>query len=136
MIIKRAYELRTKKLLSISDVANALSLKEEDALRLENGSEIYPSKAFLQKLADYYHVSYEYLIGETDFTDKENISICRNLKTYLADESTNKKFIDSGFYFHSSAKDIYDETAIFTNESLAPVIKILGISVKALLSNK
>lgn len=132
MIIKRAYELRIKNHLSISDVSKALSITDEQAILLEQ-EDIFPHRNLLQKLADFYHVSYEYLIGKTDFTDKENIAICRNLKFYFSDNVSIKKFQDSGFSYLEITSDIMNESLKFTYESLNSIAEIIGTTTHALL---
>lgn len=58
-------ELREDRDLTQTDVAAILNITQATYSRYENGQVDFPSQALI-KLAEYYHVSVDYLLGLTD----------------------------------------------------------------------
>ena len=61
----RLKELREEKNLTQWDVANGIQTSQRNIGRWENG-EVIPSADVVVKLADYFEVSADYLLGRTD----------------------------------------------------------------------
>lgn len=65
MNIIRLKEIRKDKDLSQTDVANYLGMKQQQYSEYEIGKRLIPIET-LNKLADFYDTSVDYLIGRTD----------------------------------------------------------------------
>ena len=65
MNIIRLKEIRKDKDLSQIDVANYLGMKQQQYSEYEIGKRLIPIET-LDKLADYYDTSIDYLVGRTD----------------------------------------------------------------------
>jgi len=65
ILAKRLIELRSAKNVSRKEVAVRTGISERTYQRYEN-NERDPDAPFLKRLADYYDVSADYLIGRTD----------------------------------------------------------------------
>lgn len=65
ILAERLVNLRSERKLSRREVAAATGITERTYQRYEN-SERDPSAPVLLALADYYHVSADYLLGRTD----------------------------------------------------------------------
>lgn len=65
MYLKRLYDLREDHDLTQKAVAEYLEIHPNVYRRYENGKRDFPL-AILSKLADFYHVSTDYLLGRTD----------------------------------------------------------------------
>lgn len=77
---QRLKELRTEKELSQGELAKELGISRASIINYENGERI-PDVEFAQKIADYFFVTVDYLIGRIDARIKDNefISICERL---------------------------------------------------------
>ena len=65
MYFKRLEELRIDHDLTQQNVADMLGCQREVYRRYEKGTRTIPAD-FLMKLADFYHVSIDYILGRTD----------------------------------------------------------------------
>ena len=65
MYFKRLEELRIDHDLTQQDVADLLGCQREVYRRYEKGTRTIPAD-FLIRLADYYHVSVDYILGRED----------------------------------------------------------------------
>ena len=65
MYFKRLEELRIDHDLTQQDVAELLGCQQEVYRRYEKGTRTIPAD-FLIRLADYYHVSVDYILGRED----------------------------------------------------------------------
>lgn len=65
MDISRLKEIREDKDLKQIDVAKALGIKQQQYSEYEIGKRLIPIH-YICKLADYYNVSVDYLLGRTD----------------------------------------------------------------------
>lgn len=63
---KRFKELRAEKGLSFSAISKALNLSYQTVARWENGERL-PSLETLVKIANYFGVTTDYLLGRTDY---------------------------------------------------------------------
>ena len=63
--MERLKELRTKKGLFQKDIADFLDVERTTYVKYENGA-IEPNHEVLKKLADYFEVSVDYLLGRSD----------------------------------------------------------------------
>lgn len=63
--MNRLYELRVEKNLSQVDLANILQVSHRSIGRWEQGLN-EPTMSYLIKLADYFDVTVDYLVGRTD----------------------------------------------------------------------
>lgn len=68
ILAKRLIKLRSERKLSRREVAASTGMTERTYQRYEN-AERDPSAPVLLALADYYHVSADYLLGRTDAPD-------------------------------------------------------------------
>ncbi len=68
----RIKELREEKNLTQSDVARGIQTKQQNISRWEKG-EVLPTSDFIVKLADFFDVSTDYLLGRSD--DLGNVSV-------------------------------------------------------------
>ena len=78
-------ELRKAKGLLQSDIANALGISKATYSTYEIGTRTPPAD-MLCKLADYFNVSVDYLLGKPQWTDEEKALGVGNHKTVLSDE--------------------------------------------------
>lgn len=74
----RLKELRIEKNLSQWDVANGIQTGQRNISRWEKG-EVLPTSDFIIKLADFFEVSTDYLLGRTD--ELGNITVVQLSKT-------------------------------------------------------
>lgn len=65
MKIERLKEIRNDRDLTQTDVADYLGMKQQQYSEYEIGKRLIPVET-LDKLANYYHTSVDYLIGRTD----------------------------------------------------------------------
>lgn len=65
ILAERLIDLRTRKKVSRREVAVSVGIVERTYMRYEN-NERDPDAPVLKKLADYYDVSADYLLGRTD----------------------------------------------------------------------
>lgn len=77
MDISRLKEIREKKALKQSDVAEILDIKQQQYSEYETGKHLIPIN-YLSALADYYETSIDYLLGKTDQRKAYPKSIFKN----------------------------------------------------------
>ena len=65
MYLKRVYDLREDSDLTQKEIADYLGIHPNVYRRYEKGVREFPLELIV-KLADYYHVSTDYLLGRTD----------------------------------------------------------------------
>ncbi len=87
LFLQRLKELREERNLTQNDVAVAIQTSQRNIGRWENHSN-EPSASYVIKLADFFQVSTDYLLGRTD--DFGNVSIQSSVP-HLSEESFNKK---------------------------------------------
>ena len=80
MIFKRIKELRENKELTQRDIANILGISKSTYNRWETGDVFIPLK-HLNTLCNFYKVSMDYIIENTNIKNYENISIDLDKKT-------------------------------------------------------
>lgn len=78
IIGERISELREQKGITLTELANILSLQKSAMSYIENGSRL-PKADLIVKMCDYFNVSSDYILGLQDVTDNENLSINKNL---------------------------------------------------------
>lgn len=84
----RLLELREERNLSQTDVANAISTSRTNIGRWEKGLN-EPASGFLIKLAEFFEVSTDYLLGlENEFGTKKFSAPTKREPTLTADEQT------------------------------------------------
>ncbi|GIO03431.1 transcriptional regulator [Brevibacillus halotolerans] len=67
MIFKqRLKELRAEKKITQEELAKALDIPESTIRRLESSEQSLPRRERLEKIADFFNVSVDYLLGRTD----------------------------------------------------------------------
>lgn len=74
---RRLLELRTKKGITQQKLAADIGVTKSTISLYEQGDNVPDIKTFV-KIADYYNVSYDYLLGASDATQRENIDIAEN----------------------------------------------------------
>ena len=79
MNIERLKEIREDKDLNQSEIANALSIKQQQYSEYEIGKRLIPIN-YLYDLADFYNTSIDYLVGRTDERKPYKKSILTNRK--------------------------------------------------------
>lgn len=72
MYFRRIYELREDNDITQKSVAEYLGMQPNVYRRYEKGVRAIPVEAVI-KLADYYHVSTDYLLGRTDDPTPPNV---------------------------------------------------------------
>jgi transcriptional regulator with XRE-family HTH domain len=112
----RFKELRTEKGVTQADIAKLLNVKHQTVSFYETGRE--PNYKSLSKLADYFDVSVDYLIGHTDlkrYEDKNMQEIvlgndsarlpCQQINSYMKIQDNCTNFLREIFKFLESIKD-------------------------------
>lgn len=79
MTIERLKEIRTDRVLLQKDVADALGIKRQQYSEYEIGKRLIPLH-YICKLADYYNVSVDYLLGRTDEKRPYSKSVLEKVK--------------------------------------------------------
>ncbi len=79
----RLKELREEKRLTQVDVANAIKTSQRNIGRWEKG-EVLPSSEFVIKLADFFEVTADYLLGRSD--DLGNVTVSPTPATLTTEE--------------------------------------------------
>ena len=79
----RLKELRKERNLTQTEVANGIGTGQSNVRRWEIG-EVLPSSDYVIKLADFFQVSADFLLGRSD--DLGNVSIQSNAPALTADE--------------------------------------------------
>ena len=87
----RIKELRTEMHKSLRDVANDLNISYSSLSKYERGDQ-QPSYETLIRIANYFNVTTDYLIGITNSKSSENRTICDQLN--LSDEAMSSKSVD------------------------------------------
>ena len=72
MYFRRIYELREDNDITQKSIAEYLGMQPNVYRRYEKGTRAIPVEAVI-KLADYYHVSTDYLLGRTDDPTPPNV---------------------------------------------------------------
>ncbi|QDX92022.1 XRE family transcriptional regulator [Brevibacillus laterosporus] len=63
---KRLKELRAEKMITQEELARALDIPESTIRRLESSDQSLPRHERLEKIADFFNVSVDYLLGRTN----------------------------------------------------------------------
>lgn len=71
-VYRRIRGLREERNLTQTQLANHLHISQTTYSRYENGRLDIPSEILLQ-LADFYHVTTDYILGRSDSTDNKSI---------------------------------------------------------------
>lgn len=90
--------LRLAQGLTQAEVANALGISQPNFRRWEVGERV-PSSETLERLADFFHVSTDYLLGRTDFKDKG--------MTYVPIDRGQKYVWNNGMYENATQMLMY-----------------------------
>lgn len=105
MFSDRLYKLRKEKELNQSDLARSLSVAKQTVSNWENGNR-KPDSDMLIKIADYFDVSVDYLLGRTD---NRNYSIIKtNYKGKEIELVVNSK---SNSYTQEQIQNLIDKLA-------------------------
>lgn len=94
-LVKRIKILCDEKKVTFAEVEREISISNGQIRRWDNVS---PKSETLQKVADYFDVSTDYLLGRTDkkryydLTDKDELSIQRELKKIINGEDVDNAF--------------------------------------------
>lgn len=96
---KRIKMLRTEKGVSIADAANKMEISGAVLSDYERGAKS-PGYDAIQRIAEYYEVSFEYLFGKSDAKNAENNDIVKRLglseKTILELEQIKRRSDNNG----------------------------------------
>lgn len=89
MLYERIKELSKERGKSLSEVSTQLGLGENSFYRFKNQR---PNSVTLEKIADYFNVSTDYLLGRTNFRNlPDEVKIAEDVKNYkIFRESTNE----------------------------------------------
>lgn len=91
---ERLKDLREKRKLLQKEVANELGIKAQTYSRYENNLRA-PDIPTLIKLADYYNVTTDYLLGREEFTYLEKNQILNNIKDIQRILSNLNNYVES-----------------------------------------
>lgn len=111
---QRIYDLRTNAQLNQRDLASILNISNTTLSQYENGHRV-PSDEIKIKICEYFDVSLDYLLGNSNIKKKE-------LTDIEAAEILQKKFIEHG---------IIKEGEDLTDEQLDDYLKKLGAIINA-----
>lgn len=121
MFWKKFYDLCVQNNTKPIPVVKTLGIATGAVTKWKNGS--IPNGDTLLKIAEYFNVSVDYLLGRTDFSDEENRTICSNIVP-LIKRSDSKLTKNNGVYTYippSVINEIKDGTYKFTNEILLQI---------------
>ncbi|MEY9980357.1 helix-turn-helix domain-containing protein [Lysinibacillus sp. RC79] len=94
-LVKRIKLLCDERKVTFAEVEREINISNGQIRRWDNVS---PKSETLQKVADYFDVSTDYLLGRTDekryydLTDKDELAIQRELKKIINDEDVDNAF--------------------------------------------
>ncbi|MCG5251590.1 helix-turn-helix domain-containing protein [Brevibacillus agri] len=100
----RLKELRSKKRLTQEALAAALEIPESTIRRYESSDDNIPRRERLEKIADYFGVSVDYLLGRTDDP--------------APSDKKDDKEARMGLAFITGGEDLTEEEAEYLKESL------------------
>lgn len=119
----RFKELRSEKGLTQVDVAKYLGVKHQTISFYETGRE--PDYDKLSKLADYFDVSTDYLVGRTDFKNYEN----KNLEDIIFKDLDIEELDTEQMTMYKEFQDVYREFLII----VIRLYSLLGNEVESTL---
>lgn len=128
MLFDRVKELCKKRGISVSELENNVGFGKNTIYKWKNQS---PKAETLQKVADYFDVSVDYLLGRTekkkyyDLTDKDERSIQKQLQSLIDDLSN-----DGALAFSKEDGEMSEETKEALISSLENALRISKIEAK------
>ncbi|HHX0240993.1 TPA: helix-turn-helix domain-containing protein [Enterococcus faecalis] len=128
MLFDRVKELCKKRGISISELEDNVGFGKNTIYKWKNQS---PKAETLQKVADYFDVSVDYLLGRTekkkyyDLTDKDERSIQKQLQSLIDDLSN-----DGALAFSKEDGEMSEETKEALISSLENALRISKIEAK------
>ncbi|AYE35420.1 helix-turn-helix domain-containing protein [Clostridium septicum] len=112
----RLKEERTKKNLTQSELATILYLGQTSVSKYENGKQI-PETPTLQKIADFFEVSVDYLLGKTNIRNYEEITTEDKINKLVEESGINT--IAAHFKGEKFTEDDLEDIENFINFVLA-----------------
>jgi len=132
MLFERVKELANKRDKNLKQVAEEIGLSENAFYKWKNQS---PKAETLQKVADYFGVTTDYLLGRTDtpqFTAKNERDVQKTL-TELKEGLSNRNPIG---YFKNDGEEIDEEDAELLAEALDFVVRQSKLIAKKKFTRK
>ncbi len=132
MLFERVKELANKRDKNLKQVAEEIGLSENAFYKWKNQS---PKAETLQKVADYFGVTTDYLLGRTDtpqFTAKNERDVQKTL-TELKEGLSNRNTIG---YFKNDGEEIDEEDAELLAEALDFVVRQSKLIAKKKFTRK
>ncbi len=112
ILMNRITILRKKEKLSQSELAEKLNISQQSISSYENGKR-EPDNETLKKLADFFNVTTDYLLGRTD--DPETVA--------LRGDEIPKELRDVGIQYLELAKEMQDKQ--LSPESIKNLLKVV-----------
>lgn len=132
MLFERVKDLAKKRNKNLKQVAEEIGLSENAFYKWKNQS---PKAETLQKVADYFGVTTDYLLGRTDtpqFTAKNERDVQKTL-TELKEGLSNRNTIG---YFKNDGEEIDEEDAELLAEALDFVVRQSKLIAKKKFTRK
>lgn len=132
MLFERVKDLAKKRNQNLKQVAEEIGLSENAFYKWKNQS---PKAETLQKVADYFGVTTDYLLGRTDtpqFTAKNERDVQKTL-TELKEGLSNRNTIG---YFKNDGEEIDEEDAELLAEALDFVVRQSKLIAKKKFTRK
>lgn len=145
-LIREYYNQTHNKRITQEELADKFQLSRSTIIRIEKG-DIAPSIEILQKYHNFFNVSYEYLLGESENKQSKNVKIGKELK--LSDRAINairalksnshakavlnhilmsdnlEEFLSSLYlYWNISVYDLLDLPDLMTDKDISAKVKI------------
>ncbi len=130
--MKTIKSLRLDRDLNQQTVANYLGITQQAYANYERGVR-QPDPSTLSKLADFFEVTVDYLLGRTDFSIEENRRICQNV-TRLWETIKNPPNPEGIRGITQPYQQIKKNEYQFTYEVLEQFASYLGVSVDDLIA--
>ena len=128
-VLYKIKDLANEKGVSLSELERSIGISNGSISKWEKSS---PKADTLQKVADYFNVSVDYLLGRTnkrnyyELTEKDEKNIEKQLQEMINDLENAPML----FYSEKNADEFDDETKELLKESLKHALRIAKIEAK------
>ena len=128
-VLYKIKDLANEKGVSLSELERSIGISNGSISKLEKSS---PKADTLQKVADYFKVSVDYLLGRTnkrnyyELTEKDEKNIEKQLQEMINDLENAPML----FYSEKNTDEFDDETKELLKESLKHALRIAKIEAK------
>ncbi|NSW92989.1 MAG: helix-turn-helix transcriptional regulator [Firmicutes bacterium] len=121
MFGKRLKELRIEKDYSQKDIANYLGISDR-AVGYYESEERFPPQDILRKLADFYNVSVDYLLGRTDMRNPQDYEL---IKSISGDDPELLELLKE-FTHREDLKEILKQLPKVEKDDIKTVVKMIS----------